>query len=172
MEWETLVEGSVETVQRMKVPGGWLYRSLVYDLDEDVTLPAQALCFVPSDSSPRPGGLGVFESVIVLALSGVPAAQLAGSLLAWRAVYYVLPLCVAALMFGGQQILAVRPRLSRLEQLVAVYVTPIVPQVSGALVLVGIDRMSRSITNAVAPSRGRMSVNDAERTSTFAQRAA
>lgn len=103
-----------------------------------VTLPVfvgvYAVAITAGVISHVPGGLGVFESVIVLALSGVPAAQLAGSLLAWRAVYYVLPLCVAALMFGGQQILAVRPRLSRLEQLVAVYVTPIVPQVSGALV--------------------------------------
>jgi phosphatidylglycerol lysyltransferase len=81
-----------------------------------------------------PGGLGVFESVIVLALPGVPAVQLAGSLLAWRAVYYAMPLAVAALMFGAQQMLALRPRLSRLEQLAGVYVTPVVPQVSGALV--------------------------------------
>jgi len=81
-----------------------------------------------------PGGLGVFESVIVLALPGVPAVQLAGALLAWRAVYYALPLCVAALLFGGQQALALRPRLSRLEQVLGVYVAPVVPQVTGALV--------------------------------------
>jgi phosphatidylglycerol lysyltransferase len=81
-----------------------------------------------------PGGLGVFESVIVLGLPGVPADQLVGTLLAWRAVYYALPLLVAALMFGGQEIIALRPRLSRFEQLAAVYVTPVVPQVSGALV--------------------------------------
>ena len=81
-----------------------------------------------------PGGLGVFESVIVLALRTVPTDQLVGTLLAWRAVYYVMPLLVAALMFGGQEALALRPRLSRFEQMVAVYVTPVVPQVSGALV--------------------------------------
>ena len=106
--------------------------------DAPVTLPVfvgvYAVAITAGVISHVPGGLGVFESVIVLALPGVPAAQLAGSLLAWRAVYYVLPLCAAALMFGGQQILAVRPRLSRLEQLVAVYVTPIIPQMSGALV--------------------------------------
>ena len=81
-----------------------------------------------------PGGLGVFESVMVLALRGVPSVELAGALLAWRAVYFVLPLAVAALLFGGQEILALRPRLSRFEQIVAVYITPVVPQVSGALV--------------------------------------
>jgi phosphatidylglycerol lysyltransferase len=81
-----------------------------------------------------PGGLGVFESLIVLALPGVPADQLLGSLLAWRAIYYVLPLLVAALLFGGQELRTQRPALARIEQLAAAYVAPIVPQVSGALV--------------------------------------
>ena len=106
--------------------------------DALVTLPlfvgVYAVAITAGVISHVPGGLGVFESVMVLALPGVPAVQLAGSLLAWRAVYYALPLCVAVLMFGGQQLLALRPRLSRLEQLVGVYVAPVVPQVSGALV--------------------------------------
>src|SRR3984885_7619501 len=51
-----------------------------------------------------PGGLGVFESLMVLALPAVPADQLLGSLLAWRAIYYVLPLLVATLLFGGQEL--------------------------------------------------------------------
>ena len=81
-----------------------------------------------------PGGLGVFESVMVLALHRVPADQLVGTLLAWRAIYYALPLLVASLLFGGQEVIALRSRLSRVERVVAVYVTPVVPQVSGALV--------------------------------------
>jgi phosphatidylglycerol lysyltransferase len=81
-----------------------------------------------------PGGLGVFESLIVLALPSVPADQLLGSLLAWRAIYYVLPLLVAALLFGGQELRAQRSKLARIEQLAAAYIAPIVPQVSGALV--------------------------------------
>lgn len=81
-----------------------------------------------------PGGLGVFESLIVLALPGVPADQLLGSLLAWRAVYYVLPLLVAAVLFGGQEVRSQRPTLARIEQLAAAYIAPMVPQVSGALV--------------------------------------
>jgi phosphatidylglycerol lysyltransferase len=81
-----------------------------------------------------PGGLGVFEALIVLALPGVPADQLLGSLLAWRAIYYVLPLLVAALLFGGQELRMQRPALARIERLAAAYIAPIVPQVSGALV--------------------------------------
>jgi len=83
-----------------------------------------------------PGGLGVFESVLVLALPGVPADQLVGSLLAWRGIYYLLPLLGAAILFGGQELRAQRSTLARIERLAAAYIAPIVPQVSGALVFV------------------------------------
>ena len=43
-----------------------------------------------------PGGLGVFEAIVVLLLKPyLPAASIAGSLLAYRAIYYLLPLVVA-----------------------------------------------------------------------------
>lgn len=48
-----------------------------------------------------PGGLGVFETVVLLLLSPqVPAAAVLGSLLAYRGVYYFLPLAVATAMLG------------------------------------------------------------------------
>ncbi|HEV7985516.1 MAG TPA: bifunctional lysylphosphatidylglycerol flippase/synthetase MprF [Steroidobacteraceae bacterium] len=83
-----------------------------------------------------PGGLGVFESLLVLALPGVPADQLLGSLLAWRAVYYLLPLLAATVLFGGQELKAQHSTFARIEQLAAAYISPIVPQVTGALVFV------------------------------------
>lgn len=43
-----------------------------------------------------PGGIGVFEAVMLLALGGrVPAGALAGALLLYRAIYFVLPLVLA-----------------------------------------------------------------------------
>jgi phosphatidylglycerol lysyltransferase len=46
-----------------------------------------------------PGGLGVFEAVMLVALGGrVPAEALAGALVLYRLVYYVLPLVVALLL--------------------------------------------------------------------------
>jgi phosphatidylglycerol lysyltransferase len=81
-----------------------------------------------------PGGLGVFESLLVLALPTVPADQLLGSLLAWRAVYLLLPLLVATVLFAGEELRVQRSRLARIEQLAAAYIAPIIPQVSGALV--------------------------------------
>jgi glycosyltransferase 2 family protein len=48
-----------------------------------------------------PAGLGVLEAVFVTMLSSrLPATQLLAGLLAYRAVYYLLPLVVAALLFS------------------------------------------------------------------------
>lgn len=48
-----------------------------------------------------PGGLGVFETVILLfAGASAPAPQVMGALLAYRAVYYLLPLLIASFYLG------------------------------------------------------------------------
>lgn len=48
-----------------------------------------------------PGGLGVFETVILLSLSSkISAAAVLGSMLAYRGVYYFLPTLVAAGLLG------------------------------------------------------------------------
>lgn len=48
-----------------------------------------------------PGGLGVFETVMLLLLSSsVGSARLFGALLVYRAIYYFLPLGCAALLLG------------------------------------------------------------------------
>lgn len=47
-----------------------------------------------------PGGLGVIEAVFLALLSHrIPAAQLLGALLAYRALYYLVPLMVGALLY-------------------------------------------------------------------------
>jgi len=47
-----------------------------------------------------PAGLGVFEFVFVALLSHiVPVPQLVGALLGYRAIYYIAPLVVAALLY-------------------------------------------------------------------------
>lgn len=54
-----------------------------------------------------PSGLGVFESIILLLLAPqVPATAVLGSLLAYRAVYYLLPLGVATGLLGLYEIRA------------------------------------------------------------------
>ncbi|QHG18400.1 lysylphosphatidylglycerol synthase domain-containing protein [Nostoc sp. ATCC 53789] len=52
-----------------------------------------------------PGGLGVFETIILLILSSqVSAAEILGSMLAYRGVYYFLPLLVASALLGIYEI--------------------------------------------------------------------
>jgi uncharacterized membrane protein YbhN (UPF0104 family) len=52
-----------------------------------------------------PGGLGVFETVILLALAPrAPSPALVGALLVYRLVYYVLPLAVATLLLVAYEI--------------------------------------------------------------------
>ncbi|MFN6464047.1 MAG: lysylphosphatidylglycerol synthase domain-containing protein [Nostoc sp. DedVER02] len=52
-----------------------------------------------------PGGLGVFETIILLILSSkVSAAAILGSMLAYRGIYYFLPLLVASGLLGLYEI--------------------------------------------------------------------
>lgn len=52
-----------------------------------------------------PGGIGVFETVILLLLSPqIPATTVMGTLLAYRGIYYFLPLGVATLLMGAYEL--------------------------------------------------------------------
>jgi len=85
-----------------------------------------------------PGGLGVFETVIVLMLSArVPANQIFGALLGYRALYYWLPLITAALLLGLQEILRKQERLGIFVRLFERWVSPMVPQVFAFAAFIG-----------------------------------
>ena len=63
------------------------------------------LAMIVSIISHVPGGLGVFETVILLLLpDSVNSARVFGSLIAFRAVYYILPFIVAMVLIGGYEI--------------------------------------------------------------------
>jgi uncharacterized membrane protein YbhN (UPF0104 family) len=58
-----------------------------------------------------PGGIGVFETVILLFLSpSAPASSLLASLLAYRGIYYLLPLVVASFLLAVYEIIGQQPR--------------------------------------------------------------
>ncbi len=59
-----------------------------------------------------PGGLGVFESILVLLLPGVAPTQMLGALLAYRLVYYALPFVVAVALMSLREVQQQRHRLS------------------------------------------------------------
>jgi phosphatidylglycerol lysyltransferase len=54
-----------------------------------------------------PGGLGVFEAVILLACAGrVPAEQVVSALVLYRVIYYLLPLALAVALLAGYELRA------------------------------------------------------------------
>ncbi|HEX7416614.1 MAG TPA: bifunctional lysylphosphatidylglycerol flippase/synthetase MprF, partial [Steroidobacteraceae bacterium] len=95
---------------------------------------AYAIAVTAGIVSHVPGGLGVFESVILLTFRSLPADELLGSLLAYRMVYYIVPLFVAAFVFAAKEVAEQRSRLARVERIASAYIEPLVPQVSGTLV--------------------------------------
>ena len=92
-----------------------------------------AAAVIAGIASHVPGGVGVFEAVMLLALPGIAPDALLGSLLAYRGVYYLVPLLFGTLLFGAKELAGQRPVLARAHELASLYVAPVVPQVAGAL---------------------------------------
>jgi phosphatidylglycerol lysyltransferase len=86
--------------------------------------------------SNAPGGLGVFEAVILLSLRDAPHAGLLASLLLFRLIYYFVPFAIAALLFAIFEIRTGAWRFSRLRVISAI-TKPFVPPVTAAAVFTG-----------------------------------
>jgi phosphatidylglycerol lysyltransferase len=86
--------------------------------------------------SNAPGGLGVFETVILLSLRDVPQAGLLASLLLFRLIYYFVPFAIAALLFVIFEIRTGAWVFSRLRVISAI-AKPFVPPVTAAAVFTG-----------------------------------
>jgi uncharacterized membrane protein YbhN (UPF0104 family) len=63
-------------------------------------------------ASHSPGGLGVFEAAILLALKSYPQGPILGALLLYRLCYYLLPFVLALALLGGYEVMN-RIRASR-----------------------------------------------------------
>ena len=94
---------------------------------------AYALAVIAGVISHVPGGIGVFETVMLLMLRGVPPEALLGSLLAYRAIYYLVPLFFGVVLFGYKELSATRAHLARARERAAQYVAPVAPQIAGSL---------------------------------------
>lgn len=67
-----------------------------------------------------PGGLGVFESVLLLLTPAAMAApQVLGTLVVYRGIYYLLPLLTAAVLLGIEELLRQRALYTRIQSLTA-----------------------------------------------------
>jgi uncharacterized membrane protein YbhN (UPF0104 family) len=78
-----------------------IYTALQARIDYSTVLGVLLVAAVAGVIAHVPAGLGVLEAVFVAMLSSqLPATDLLAGLLAYRAVYYLLPLAVAALLFA------------------------------------------------------------------------
>lgn len=84
-----------------------------------------------------PGGLGVFEATLItgLGLAGTP--EVLGSLILYRAIYYVLPLIIAALSLAWVEIARRRAHIAAASQSITRVVQAFVPPLAGGLVFLG-----------------------------------
>lgn len=81
-----------------------------------------------------PGGVGVFESVLLLLFQSVPADELLGALLVYRIIYYLIPFAVALALLGAHELWAHRGPMVRLAQLGRTWLSAMTPQASAIAV--------------------------------------
>lgn len=85
-----------------------------------------------------PGGLGVFESVLLLLLEPyLPASSILGTLLAFRGIYYLLPLGLALVLLGAHEVVVRREHIRRLAKIFGQWAPTLVPNVLAFTVFLG-----------------------------------
>ncbi len=81
-------------------------------------------------ASQVPGGLGVFETVLILLLSPkIPTKSILGPLLAFRAFYYFLPLLTATALMGAEEAFRKKKALGKVARMVGAWAALAVPHI-------------------------------------------
>ena len=99
-------------------------------------LAAFLLAMVAGALSNVPGGIGVFESAMILLLPQVPVSMLLGAILAYRILYYLLPLAIAVALIAIHEMREHRARLQHVTVQGLAWGTKLIPQALGAAVFV------------------------------------
>ncbi|KCZ93279.1 bifunctional lysylphosphatidylglycerol flippase/synthetase MprF [Hyphomonas johnsonii] len=101
-----------------------------------------AACFLGGISG-LPGGVGVFEAVILLMVPTESNEALAASLIAYRVLYYLIPLGVAAVLLAahqvpnaGKQLKGAATRAQDITEIFAPQVFSLIAFISGAFMLI------------------------------------
>ncbi|WP_237180346.1 lysylphosphatidylglycerol synthase domain-containing protein [Roseomonas haemaphysalidis] len=98
-----------------------------------------------------PGGLGVFDTVVLVALQPyVPAPQVIGALFLFRLYYYIVPLFIAGLLFAGFELTQRRHLLARMGTEARITDSLEVPVLAGLSAVMGIGLLFLG----ALPSRG------------------
>lgn len=112
------------------VPGAGLHAFPLFFL-------GYALAIVVALVSHVPGGIGVFEAVIMTALPGIDPPALLAGLILYRLIYYLLPLGLAAGMLAVQERRRIRRPVAAALGAAQFVLRGIAPTVLAALVFVG-----------------------------------
>jgi phosphatidylglycerol lysyltransferase len=100
-----------------------------------------------------PGGLGVFESLVLTFAPDVPVDTLIGALLVYRGIYYLLPLGLAALLLGWRELRRKQGRLVQATQFAGRWTSVMVPHLLAASTLAGGAILLFSGATPAIPSR-------------------
>lgn len=92
------------------------------------------IAIVVGIASHVPAGAGVFETVLILALPDAPRDVLLGAILAYRLIYYLLPLALAAMLAGAHEMHVYRDAIRRGVAVTGDSLTQIAPQIIGVAV--------------------------------------
>jgi phosphatidylglycerol lysyltransferase len=115
---------------------------------------AYSLALLAGVVSQVPGGLGVFETVFLLLLtSRLPASVVLGSLLAYRGIYYLLPLGVAVTLLAVQELLRKGSMLHAAGRALQRWSSAVVPPLLALATLVGGAVLLLSGATAAVPAR-------------------
>ena len=101
-------------------------------------LAVYVLAFVAGLISHVPGGLGVFDAVVLVGLSArLPADQILAGLLAFRVVYQLIPLVGAGILFGAVEALTARRRFAQTVANISIWAGAVGPTVLAGCTFTG-----------------------------------
>jgi phosphatidylglycerol lysyltransferase len=92
------------------------------------------IAIVAGSLSTVPGGVGVFESVLLLLLQGMAPDRLLGALLAYRAIYYLCPFALALTILALHEMWMHRGPAVRLAVLLRAWLIAVTPQAASIAV--------------------------------------
>jgi phosphatidylglycerol lysyltransferase len=104
-----------------------------------------------------PGGLGVFETVILLLLSDYEAtAAITASIIVYRMVYYLLPLTIASVLLGGHELITNRQQVKKIGLVFNRLSSALIPQIFSLTVfMAGVILI---ISGALPAAKGRLEI--------------
>ncbi len=113
------------------------------------------LALAAGAASNVPGGIGVFEFVLLLLLPAVPQDRLLGALVAYRAIYYFAPFAIALVLLGAHELWVHRAPAVRLVRLLRTFLSAVTPQtIAIAVFLAGAVLLFSGATPGLGQSPG------------------